>query len=390
MNAARSTAALLRRDLEERLAARIPQALTPAFRPGLERNRCGVAEIDRALGGGLPVGAITELVGAECSGRTTMALACVAAGVRAGNVAAWIDVEDTFDPASAALCGVEGERLLWVRCRTAEAAAADRGAGGQPAATVTPLGVPVPPGGCGGLHPRSETRGMDRAIQDLMVTQPRSTALARPGRNRAIGTPSAPNRQLPGRSVDREEQVPTDRQPSRRALQQIQQAAPRVDPPAGQGKVWQMQIPSSPVSRSRRAPKHDWSALDKALKATDLILQSGGFSMLVLDLGSTSAEMSWRVPLASWFRFRAACQRTQSSLLLLTRHPCARSSAELTVRLQPGQMQAEGGVFTALNFRAEVERARFANAPQNKVVPLRKPPQRVEPGVWKGRATWAI
>ena len=235
---------------------------------------------------------------------------------------------------------------------------------------------------------------MDRAIQGLLVAPSRlaSDPAALPGRrgNWAIGTPSAPNRQLPARSADREEQVPTDRQPSRRAARGAQAvAAPTTagGKLAANSKVPQMQ---PQVPRLRRSARGDWSALDQALKATDLVLQAGGFSLLVLDLGSTPAEMSWRVPLASWFRFRAACGRTQSSLLLLTRHPCARSSAELTVRLGPGQMRAEGGVLTELAFRAEMERARFGHAPGSNVIPMRKPPRPAQPGEWKGRSAWAI
>ena len=88
------------------------------------------------------------------------------------------------------------------------------------------------------------------------------------------------------------------------------------------------------------------------------LLQGGGFGAIVLDLGSLPPEMAWRIPLATWFRFRAACERTRASLLLLTQHPCARSSAELVVRMEAGDMEAESRVMTGIRYRAVVERSR--------------------------------
>ena len=68
------------------------------------------------------------------------------------------------------------------------------------------------------------------------------------------------------------------------------------------------------------------------MRATDLLLQGGGFSALVLDFGGIAPEHAARVPLATWFRYRAAAERTQASILLLTQHPCAKSSAGLVLR----------------------------------------------------------
>lgn len=67
-----------------------------------------------------------------------------------------------------------------------------------------------------------------------------------------------------------------------------------------------------------------WKRIDQALRATDLLLQGGGFSPLVLDIEGFAAEYVSRVPLATWFRYRAAAERTQSSILLLTQYSCPR------------------------------------------------------------------
>ena len=70
------------------------------------------------------------------------------------------------------------------------------------------------------------------------------------------------------------------------------------------------------------------------LKVTDLLLQSGGFGMVVLDLGDIPPESARRVPLTSWFRFRRAVEPTATVLLLVEQEPCAKTCASLVVRLE--------------------------------------------------------
>ena len=118
-----SASSAIRLQIESALATRIPAALTPAPRIMRPVASTGIAALDEVLRGGLPVGALTELVGPECSGRTSVALKFVAGLTQAGRVCAWIDVSNTLDPASAAATGVDLKRLLWVRCGTAKPAA---------------------------------------------------------------------------------------------------------------------------------------------------------------------------------------------------------------------------------------------------------------------------
>ena len=60
--------------------------------------------------------------------------------------------------------------------------------------------------------------------------------------------------------------------------------------------------------------------MEQALRVTDLLLQAGGFGAIVLDMGSLAPEHVTRIPLATWFRYRAAAERTQASVLLLTQY----------------------------------------------------------------------
>jgi recombination protein RecA len=125
------------------------------------------------------------------------------------------------------------------------------------------------------------------------------------------------------------------------------------------------------------------------LRVTDLLLQAGGFSAIVLDMGSIAAEYASRVPLATWFRYRAAAEKSQASILLLSQHACAKSSAGLVLRLQPGNaLQEEKTVFTGVEYCVEVSRERFKPVSTN-VIPLRKPPQRVTDASWQSRTPWA-
>ena len=75
-------------------------------------------------------------------------------------------------------------------------------------------------------------------------------------------------------------------------------------------------------------------ALEQVLKVTDLLLQGGGFGMVVLDLGDIPTESVRRIPLTSWFRFRRAVEPTTTVLLLVEQEPCAKTCASLVLRLQ--------------------------------------------------------
>lgn len=386
MSPSTANAAALRRTIEDQLAAHMPGALTPLIREESTRFPCGIEALDEALQGGLPVGAITELAGPAGSGRSSLALAYAAASARSGGVAAWIDTDDELDPESASHSGVDLARLLWVRCRTAAPAAA--GVLSPVEASSVPGAHGSVPGGGGSPHPRSEGRGMPEAVQDLLLSQPRSAAQPA-ARRRFVGTPSAPNRPVMPQAFQREEQIATDRLPPRRGEQLLRTVTPR--PAQGRGRALGRLKPDAETS-AFPAPKisgRSWTPLDHALRATDLLLQSGGFGLIVLDLGSTPPEMAWRIPLATWFRFRAACERTGCSLLLLTQRPCARSSVELLVGLQPGCVSVQGNVLTGVAFGLGLERSRsrFAEA---KVVSIRKPPQPARPGQWAGQTAWAI
>jgi len=73
----------------------------------------GCLSVDLALGvGGLPRGRIIEIFGDESSGKTTLALHCVAQAQKKGGIAAYIDAEHAMDPEYAKKLGVDTDNLL--------------------------------------------------------------------------------------------------------------------------------------------------------------------------------------------------------------------------------------------------------------------------------------
>lgn len=79
--------------------------------------------LDLALGiGGLPRGRIIEVYGPESSGKTTLALHCIAEGQKNGGTAAFIDVEHALDPVYAAALGINVDELLVSQPDTGEQA----------------------------------------------------------------------------------------------------------------------------------------------------------------------------------------------------------------------------------------------------------------------------
>jgi recombination protein RecA len=342
------SADMLRHQIEAQLANRIPSALTRASRTIRPVAATGIQAVDDLLEGGLPIGAITEVVGPECSGRTSLALSFLAQMTQTEKVCAWIDVSDTLDPESAAAAGVDLSRLLWVRCGVRTASRR------KPTAKLT-FSLPekylvAPPakkglhGGGSGSHPRSEVKGLSDAVSSLLKPEAIAPRCAEPQR-----------RERPEKEI--------------------------FEPSTQRFAVKH--------NRTTTAPNRPWNQIEQALSATDLLLQGGGFSAIVLDMGGIAPEHASRVLLSIWFRFRTAAEQTQASILLLTQHSCAKSSAELLLQLHPGNARRdEATVFTGVEHAIEVTRRRFTQTSTN-IIPLRKPPQSVTLANWQSRTTWA-
>ena len=303
----------------------------------------GIESLDAVLRGGFPIGAVTEVTGPECSGRTSLAHSFVARVIESGKVAAWIDVSDTFDPASAAAAGIDLRRLLWVRCGVPNLTTTQQVTKFELPETYLAPAAPkkgLHGGGCG-THPRQEAKGLSHAVSGLLQADPLSPRCAEPQRKA---------------------------RPTSDLCSRFQPVVSPVRSPSALG----------PYQR-----------IEQGLKSADLILQSGGFGAIVLDLGSIAPEFVSRVELGTWHRYRVAAERTQSSIVLLTQYVCAKSSAELLLRLHPAEpLRDEATVFSGMQQKAEVARHRFQERESN-VLSIRKPPQSANVACWHNRATWA-
>jgi recombination protein RecA len=197
---ATASVATLRSKIEFELRGRVPAPFTYRDRNVAELVSTGISELDACVGG-LPRGAMTEICGPPCSGRTTLLLSALAARAADGEVCALVDTRNSFDPVSAAAAGVVLRQLLWVRCQN----------------------------------------------------------------------------------------------------------------------------------------------IDQALRATDLLIQGGGFGLVAVDLSDVPARTARQVPLNAWFRFRRAVEDTPTILLLIAQESNAKTCASLVLRLDAQSVQWSPG-----------------------------------------------
>ncbi len=326
----------LRVQLESALAHKIRSALTPRARVVRPTTPTGIEAVDALLEGGLPVGALTEIVGPESSGRTSLALSSIAQLTTAGKVCAWVDVGDMLKPECAAAAGIALPYLLWVRCgifRESVHATPTRFELPQ-SCLMRPEPIKGLHGGGCGTHPRQESKSVARALEGFFGTEKRS-----------------------------HDPIASARPQFGKLLRSAQDA------------------PSS-------GPLSPWARIEQALKVTDLLLQGGGFSAVVLDMASMPAKYTSRIPLAHWFRYRAAAEHSRSSVLLLTQHACANSSAGLVLHLEGcSESSQRKTVLTAGTHRLQVHRQRFMQ--ESNVIPMKKPVTKVTAAEWETHATWA-
>ena len=89
----------------------------------VEAISTGSLGLDIALGvGGLPRGRVIEIYGPESSGKTTLALHCIAEAQKMGGTAAFIDAEHALDPVYARKLGVDIDELIVSQPDTGEQA----------------------------------------------------------------------------------------------------------------------------------------------------------------------------------------------------------------------------------------------------------------------------
>jgi len=149
----------------------------------------------------------------------------------------------------------------------------------------------------------------------------------------------------------------------------------------------------SPQEKRMSEKKMSERRLEQVLKATDLILQSGGFGLIVLDLAGIAEKFVRRIPLASGFRFQRAVEHTRSALLVVSETLCAQTCATLAVKMgeklsaisyqlsqknagknqtagisyQPSGKPAHAEILEDMRVQAEVARSRLERKPAQSI-----------------------
>jgi recombination protein RecA len=152
----------------------------------IETISTGSLGLDIALGvGGLPRGRVIEIFGPESSGKTTLALHCVAEAQKKGGVCGFIDAEHALDPIYARKLGVNLDDLLISQPDTGEQALeiADTlvRSGAIDVLVVDSVAALTPraeiEGEMGDVQPGSQARLMSQALRKLTASISRSKTM---------------------------------------------------------------------------------------------------------------------------------------------------------------------------------------------------------------------
>lgn len=110
----------------------------------------------------------------------------------------------------------------------------------------------------------------------------------------------------------------------------------------------------------------DYSQIEQALKITDLLLQAGGFGLVVLDLADISIPAARRIPLTTWFRFRRAVENTTTAFVVVEQQPSAKSCASLVL-----DFAAQQAAWSEAADEETIVSTHFGSAPVNNEVAFR-------------------
>ena len=91
--------------------------------------------------------------------------------------------------------------------------------------------------------------------------------------------------------------------------------------------------------------------VEHAIRSADLLLHSGGFGVVALDLCDLAPQAARRIPLSYWYRFRRAVETTQTVMLVLSRDPQAKSCASVLAEVEREETDLAAGPAAQSPFR---------------------------------------
>lgn len=98
--------------------------------------------------------------------------------------------------------------------------------------------------------------------------------------------------------------------------------------------------------------------MEQAFKATDMLLQSGGFGLVVVDLSSLAERLVRKIPLTTWFRFSRVVEKQRTALVFFEQQPHATSCAGLALNLRAQPAVWSGMLLMQFKLEAEIIRVR--------------------------------
>jgi len=104
----------------------------------------------------------------------------------------------------------------------------------------------------------------------------------------------------------------------------------------------------SPAPRAR-GQQFSEQRLEQLLRSADMLLESGGFGLIVLDLADLPVPAARHIPLTTWFRFRRAIEHKPTVLLVIEQQPIAGSCSSLLLKTAAAHAGADALVRPAPN-----------------------------------------
>ena len=109
-------------------------------------------------------------------------------------------------------------------------------------------------------------------------------------------------------------------------------------------------------------------AVDRAVKALNLVLQAGGFGLVALDFGEVAAQAVKRLPFTTWLRLHRVIEGSETACVLVGGEPIARSARGLTLQLS--RLATTGVQPDAYALSARVIRSRAVDVDRDVCVPV--------------------
>lgn len=105
--------------------------------------------------------------------------------------------------------------------------------------------------------------------------------------------------------------------------------------------------------------------LEQAFTAADILLNSGGFGLVAVDLGGFSERLVNKIPLATWFRFARVVEKQRTALVFIEKQQHARSCAGLVINLKTGASRSSGTLLKQLQLEVELIRTTEKKLPSS-------------------------